>query len=247
MGKVDDREEIGIGGFTAFARVREQETITASAPSTPLEDGSLAHDHIIINPLQLNIEGRVADIHVKPRAEVTLFRRGLAEIGNISKYLPARTRSQINRAAALVVTVDNYAQKLKAVIADGRQAFEFFGSKDPEQNNREKFLEMLNEHYDDKELIQIETRSQVYERMVITSRVISRDNTTDDSLDFKITAQQLRFAEVIYTDIQKHFKSPAPGDAGDQTKGQESKGLNDAPEVETSLATSLKETISGVF
>jgi hypothetical protein len=245
--KVDDKERIGIGGFSALATVRQQETTTASAPATPLEDGSLAHDHIVLNPLQLNIEGRVSDILIKPTAEVVAFRRGLAEIGNITKYLPTRTQTQINRIAGLVVDADNYVKRLNAVVADGRQAFEFFGSKDDATGYRAQFLEMLESYHNGKTLMRIETPTRVFENMVIVSRVITRDNTADDVIDFKITAQQLRFAEVVYTDSQQYFKSPATGDAADKTKGQTSKGLNDAPEVESSLATSLKNSVSGLF
>ena len=75
--------------------------------------------------------------------------------------------------------------------------------------------------------------------MFITSRVISRDNTANDVVDFKITAQQLRFSEVIFTEIQTFFPNPASGTAADQTKGQENKGLNDAPDVETSLLSGI--------
>ena len=245
--KVDDKEEIGIGGFTALARVRQQETTTANVPVTPLEDGSLAHDHIVINPVQLNIEGRVSDIFIRPENISNTFRRSLTEIGNIDKYLPARTQGQINAVAGLLIDVDNYRRRINAVVEDGRQAYEFFGSKDEGSSFREQFLEMLKSYHESKSPMRIETPTQVYENMVITTRVISRDNTADDVIDFKITASQLRFAEVTYTDSQKYFKKPSTGAAGDKTKGQTSKGLNDSPEVPTSLATSIKNKVSGLF
>lgn len=244
MAQVDDKEEIGIGGFTALARVREQVTKTANAPATPLEDGSFAHDHIINNPIQLNIEGRVSDILIKPDAETTVFRRNLAEIGNITKYFPPMTQAQINKIAALVITFDSYRKKIEAVIRDGRQAYEFFGSKDTGGgNHRDRFIEMLDGYYNSKALMRIETGGKVYENMVITSRVTTKDNRAEDSIDYKIIAQELRFADVIYTDIQKYFPAPAPGSVGDQVGNRESKGLNDAPEAETSLLSGL----AGVF
>jgi hypothetical protein len=235
MSKVDDNQDIGIGGFTALARVREQETKTANAPTIPLEDGSFANDHIILNPIQLSIEGRVSSVHLKPRADISVFKRLAAEVGNITKYAPSRTQTQISRVAGLIISVNDSYNRINTAIKDGRQAFEFFGSKDSETSLIEKFLEMLDGYYESRTVMQIEIRSKIYENMVITSRVITRDNTTDDAIDFKITAQQLRFAEVIYSDVQKYFKEPAPGAAGDQVKGQESNGLNDSPEAETSL------------
>lgn len=247
MSRVDDREEIGIGGFTAIAYVRQLETITANIPATPLEDGSLAHDHIILNPVQLDIEGRVSDIFLKPNAFVTAFKRNFAAIGNITKYLPARTQTQINRVSELVLTVDNYTKKIDAVISDGRQALEFFGSKDSAQSLKDKFLEMLDGYYNSRTLMRIEIRGKVYENMFITSRVITRDNTAIDNVNFRINAQELRFAEVIYQEVQQNYSNPSSGAVSEQVKGQENKGLNDAPGVGAEQEESLLSSISGLF
>lgn len=246
--KVDDLEKVGIAGLTALVRIKQQETTTASAPSTPLEDGSLANDHIILNPVQINIEGRVTDIILRPQAESVAFRRGIAEIGNITKYAPTRTQTQANKVLGMIVDIDGYRAKLKALSENSQQAFDYFtGGNDTTVSNINQFLDKLEKLHLSKTPMVIETPTKVYKNMVIVSRVISRDNTTDKAIDFKITAQQLRFAKVIYTDSRKYFKAPATGSVSDKTKDKVNNGLNDLPEVETSFATSTKNAISGLL
>ena len=63
--RTDDRQEIGIGGFTADVRVNESIQMTSDAPDNYVEDGSVINDHVINNPIVLSIDGEVADIHEK--------------------------------------------------------------------------------------------------------------------------------------------------------------------------------------
>lgn len=245
--KIDDKQEIGIGGFTVLARVRNVITKTADAPDVPLEDGSIANDHVIINPVILEIEGRVSDIFIRPDVQATIFRRGLSEIGNITKYIPAQTQTQISKIVDIATDVNNVFKGISAVINDGVQLADFVGDKSPGgQSNQEKFIETLETYYNGSNLMRIEMPDTIYENMILTSRVIIYDNQKGTAIDFKLTAKQLRFADVIFTDVSEFFKSPAPGGVSNQTAGQESNGLNDAPEVETSFAATVASWL-GIF
>jgi len=51
-----DGEEVGIGGFTAFAQIREKFKRSASVPVTYLENGTHVNDHIIREPKTISIE-----------------------------------------------------------------------------------------------------------------------------------------------------------------------------------------------
>ena len=57
-----DGEEVGIGGFTAFAQVSEKFKSSASVPVTYLENGTHVNDHIIREPKTISIEGNVSDL-----------------------------------------------------------------------------------------------------------------------------------------------------------------------------------------
>lgn len=236
---VDDKQEIGIGGFTALAMVRNVVTKTADAPDTPLEDGSMANDHVIKKPIILEIEGKVADVFIRPAAEATIFRRALAEIGNITQYAPEQTATQASKAAAIALDANNVAKGIQSAINGGEQLIEFFGDKTSGRSNQELFLAALDAYYENSSLMRIEMPDRIYENMIITARPITYDNQNGTAIAFKITAKQLRFADVIFSDVSEFFSNPAPGSAGDQVAGQESNGLNDAPEVKTSLISSI--------
>ena len=236
--RVDDKQEIGIGGFTALARVRNVITKSVDAPDTPLEDGSMANDHVIKKPIILEIEGKVADIFIKPAAEANIFRRTLAEIGNITKYAPEQTATQASKAAAVALDANNVLKGIQAAIKDGEQLIEFFGDKTAERSNQELFLLALDTYYENDSLMRIEMPDRIYDNMIITARPITYDNQSG-AIAFKITAKQLRFADVIFSDASEFFANPAPGSVGDQVAGQESNGLNDAPDAPTSLISSI--------
>lgn len=234
--RVDDKQEIGIGGFSALARVRNVITKNVEAPDTPLEDGSMANDHVIKKPIIIEIEGKVADVFIRPAAETTVFRRALAEIGNINKYLPEESATQASKAAAIALDANNALKGIQAAIKDGRQLIDFFGDKTEERSNQELFLLALDSYYENSSVMRIEMPDRIYDNMIITSRPITYDNQNGSAIAFKITAKQLTFSDVIFSDVSEFFANPASGNVGDQTSGQESNGLNDAPE--TSLAAS---------
>lgn len=237
--RVDDKQEIGIGGFTALARVRNVVTKNVDAPDTPLEDGSMANDHVIKKPIIIEIEGKVADIFIKPAAEANIFRRALAEIGNISKYVPEQTATQLSKAVAIALDANNVSKGVQAAIKDGEQLIEFFGDKTEDRSNQERFLQTLDVYYENSGLMRIEMPDRIYDNMIITARPITYDNQQGTAIAFKITAKQLRFADVIFSDVSEFFANPAPGAVGDQVSGQESNGLNDAPAAPTSLISSI--------
>ena len=182
---------------------------------------------------------QAVDIFIRPSVEATIFRRSLAEIGNITKYFPEQTQTQLSKAAALILDANNIKKGIEAIINDGKQLIEFFGDKTEERGNQELFTQALDIYYENSTVMRIEMPDRIYENMVITSRVITYDAQRENAIDFKLSAKQLRFADVIFTDVSEFFRNPAPGDVSDQTSGQESNGLNDAPEASTSLASSI--------
>jgi len=90
-----DKEEIGIGGFTALVRVNESTSLTSQAPTIYLEDGSFAQDHIILDPMVLTIDGDVSEIHIKQSAFSEEQSRINANVGVIAQYLPSKTQMQV--------------------------------------------------------------------------------------------------------------------------------------------------------
>lgn len=229
------KQEIGIGGFTAMARVREAYKLTAEAPTTPVEDGSFVNDHIILKPLTITIEGDVSDVHVRASPIVRRWQRASAEIGNItSQYAPARTQSQLDRVNAIANDASDAVRRIDSLLDSGEQALDFFGNRDNSSKSiQEQFIDAMEALHFGKQIIAIDMPFRRHENMVITGVQATTDNQAD-STTFSIDAQQLQFAELQYAQIAR----PATG-LGGQTEDLVSKGPQEGKPVERSLLSSI--------
>jgi len=136
-----DGEEVGIGGFTAFAQISEKFKRSASVPVTYLENGTHISDHIIREPITLSIEGNVSDLFVLPSEPVAILQEHQAQIGNITQYAPARTQAQLSRVSGLVNDFVSAMDKADALISASQGAAKYLGNQDTETtSNIESFL-----------------------------------------------------------------------------------------------------------
>jgi hypothetical protein len=232
-----DIQEIGIAGFTLFAQVSSQVEFSSSVPVYPLEDGSFASDHIINNPTPLKIEGVVADTFERFNPVLEQYKRIQAEIGSVSKYLPGRTTAQLSRVAGFANDIADITRKIDTAVADGQQAADFFGDQSGSQTLRQQFYRTMKDLHDSKTLISIQGTYQIFENYRITSLTIAEDNETDD-ITFSLTAQEIRFAEIVFADVTEFFKKPSPGNQG-VTDGVKDKGKQAGTEVDSSLLASI--------
>lgn len=235
--RADQREEVGIGGFTLMARVRERSTQTADVPTTFLEDGSHVNDHIILNPLTLSIEGMVSDVFVRPGPLQEIVRDAQRELGVITQYIPGRTASQLSRVSGIVNDLDSAIRRADSALDAGEQIAQYAGLQDATaQSNQEKFLDVMEGIRNSKALISIEMPFRTYERMCITSLEITRDNQMN-ALSFAMEAQQFRFAETVYRQL-----SAAPNAAagnGGALDGETDRGAQEGEEVPSSFLFDL--------
>ena len=231
--------EIGIGGFSALVRVNESTTLTSKVPTTYLEDGSFAQDHIIIDPVILSIDGDVSEIHIKPTAFSEDLSRINSNVGVIAQYLPAKTQTQIQQANALIGDFTDRIRQVDKIIADGKQALSFLGNQSPTGKDlQEKFIDAMESLHYGKQLVSIDMPYRRHDNMRITSVQVARDNK-GKNIKFKITAQEVRFAATIFIDASEFMKSPAAG-LGGQTDGVTDKGPQAGEEVEQSLLFSVR-------
>lgn len=226
-------EEVGIGGFTLLAIVRQSFSLTSRAPTSYLEDGEYANDHIVNDPLILTIEGEVSDIHIRRNPALELQRRVSAQIGAITKYLPLRTQSQIGKIEALINDAADAARKINAAIEDGRNAWDFFGNKDSQSKGiQEQFIDFIESVFYGKQLINIDMPYRTHKNMSISISVDS-DNITN-STSFVITAKRLRFAETELAELTDFFPAASIG-LGGQEQGEKDKGAQTGEKQEESL------------
>lgn len=234
---LDEAQEIGIGSFTMYAMIRRNFSLKSDVPEIPIEDGSTISDHIILKPIEISIEGSVADIFLKRNVIAENYDRLQSEIGNVSKYLPEHTTSQISKINELAVDGATILNKVDAAVEDGKQALNYFGIKSDALTLRELFqLEMERLHYS-KMLVSLELPFTVEHDMRITSITFSDDNTANTTA-FTLTAKKVRKAKIIFDEVDNFFKNPSSGNQG-AAAGVKDKGSQTGDDAPTSLLSSV--------
>lgn len=201
-------QEVGIGGFTLFARVSEGVTYATGVPVHVLEDGSSVMDHLCPQPLSISISGTVADILLAPAVE-DIISKTSAKVGTISGFLPARTQSQIQAITDQALAVRDTVDRIGQLVDAGRNALDLFGDKSKSTPIREQFVDAMEQIYYGRQLVDIEVAYRTHKNMAITSLSITRDNGRE-ALDFTISAVQIRVAETEWSAVNDFFQAPAP-------------------------------------
>lgn len=233
----DEQEPVGIDGFFTYAKVREKETKARNVPTTYLEDGSHVNDHIIREPIKITIEGNVSNTFVQPSPALSAFREAQAQIGLITQYAPGRTQTQISRVSAIVGDVKNAVDFADDVVDRARRISDYLGfDDDVSKDNIQKFQDKMDALYASEAKIDIDALDKTYKNMCITMVETRRNNQTR-ALDFTLEAQELRFAQTIFTQIIA-AENPANGTQG-QTQGQSDKGPQEGDDVPESVATKI--------
>ena len=237
----ESTEEIGIGGFLLTARVLNTSNYTSKVPSTVLEDGSVVSDHIILNPLTLNISGFVSDIFLQSSPFDKILKRAQTAIGIISLYIPAKTASQLQNSLEFINEVTNRIDGLNADIANGKQLLSLFGldGTGGSATIQESFVSAMESLHFGKQLISIDMPFRRHNNMRIDTVNISRDNTLN-ALSYSIKATQVRFAETKFADSRRFFMKPSPA-LDDQTAVEKSNGVQEGRKLAQAEAERARE------
>lgn len=236
------KERVGIGGFWMLATVNESINMNSKIPTAWLEDGSAAQDHIVLDPTTITIDGEVSDIWIERNVAMEAITRTQAQIGTIATYLPTRTQSQVQKINAITNDATDKIREIERAYENGKQLAGFFGVSNAEKNIREQFIDHIESIHYGKVLISIETPYRVYDNMALPSIQINRDNQFE-ALTFKITAQKMRFADVVYADINEYFKKPGEGTEG-KLESASGKGPQKPEEVDKSVLTAGKDMLT---
>jgi len=224
-----DGEEVGIGGFTAFAQVSEKFKSSASVPVTYLENGTHVNDHIIREPKTISIEGNVSDLFVLPSEPVSILQEAQAQIGNITQYAPARTQAQLSRVSGLVNDFTSAMDKADALISASQGAAKYLGQQDKEaQTNIESFLAAMKGLQASDKRIKISSSLGSFANMYITALEITRDNQ-NRAINFTLEAQEIRTADT-FSMAASAAQNAAIATNG-QTDGETDKGTQEGEEV----------------
>lgn len=215
-------EEVGIGGFTLFARVSDQTQYSTASPTSVVEDGSYIGDHLINAPIKITISGDVADVFFDAPTPSKSDAR-VPTVGVTNSFLPKRTPSQGQRAAKVEDSAGDRRRGINEQISLGKNSGDFTGNKSGSKPIREQFVDFIESLHYGKQLTTISMPYRNHESMAINDVTITRDNQRG-ALAFTLTAQKFRIAKTIYSDVSRFYKKPAPA-VKSQTTGTKDKGV----------------------
>jgi len=215
-------EEVGIGGFTLFARVSDSTAYTTASPTSVVEDGNYAGDMLINSPIVINISGDVADIFIAEAPKSQAESR-LPTVGKMTGYLPGRTPSQTQEVAKIIDNADDKRREINERILLGQNSGDFAGNKSAGKSIREQFIDFIETVHYGKQLISISMPFRKHDSMAVNSLTIVRDNQRK-ALSFTLTAQKFRINKTIYSNVSQFYKKPAPS-VKSQVGGTADKGV----------------------
>lgn len=236
-------EEIGIGGFTTFARVNDSVEYTTDAPTSTVEDGSYIGDHLINKPIKLSISGDLADIFIADSVPSKSESR-LPTVGATTSFLPGRTPSQLQWVADIINTAQERKREIDEQVALGKNATDFTGNKTAGKSIREQFIDFVESIHYGKQLISISMPFRKHDNMAITSVVVTRDNQRK-ALTFTLTAQKFRVAKTLFVAVSQFYRKPAPS-VKSQTASTSDKGTQ-SPESTSGGARKEKSLLTSVL
>ncbi len=224
--RTDDRQRIGIGGFTADVRVSESIQMTSDVPDNYVEDGSVINDHVINNPIVINIDGEVADIHEKAVFAPPILIEAIDKAGELiaNTYIGSKTIQMIQKIEKIAEPITKAYEAVEDALNKGQQVYDFFSGQKA-KTRQDDFFDFLNQIYYSKQLISIEMPFRTYKNMRITSLSIVKDNTTEQALKYKLTAKEVRFAKTILVDSRKYFQKAPSASVKGKVADKENKGV----------------------
>ena len=235
-------QDVGIGGFKMYVALAVATSYDTQAPTSYLEDGSAVTDHLVNQPITLNMTINVADIFrdegLAPGIE-NLVRRTQAEVGVVTKYLSPRSKATEQRINSLLADVNDAYDALDTYYTEGEQLFSFFGDKTGTTAQKD-FFNFLDKTRNSKHLLSIQTAFRTYKSMALVSATPTQNNQTQYT-SINLRFQEVRVAETKTGKILPPENSRAKGTGGD-TGGAVNKG-DQAGKTPTSLLRSLSNFI----
>ncbi|ARJ43308.1 hypothetical protein B1H58_15545 [Pantoea alhagi] len=243
-------KNVGIGGFSMFARVSDSTQYPSQVPVDVLEDGSNASDDIINGPLVVTISGVVSDVYAdaEPGESFGII-PDYSRVGEVIEYIPAKTQQQLQKVNEIADRVEQQVLKAKRLVDKGADLFGLVGNPTSggAKGLREQFLDFIEAIYYGKQLISVEVDYRTHENMALSGLALNTDNQTMETR-FEATFTKINFTQITTTPISRYFKSPSAA-AKSKTAGVANKGaqtpadnskVSGGPVRSKSLATSLK-------
>lgn len=198
-----DVGEVGIGGYTIFARVNERFSLTAQSPTHYVEDGTSLNDHRTRNPELLTLNGVIGDIYSAPNSFVERVTALNDDLGLITSYQPVLSEPQQQLYDQIRANAESRIERLERVLNSGVQANRILGNLDT--NTRplvQQFIEAMEAIHYSSQLISIDMPFRTYKQMSVEDFTYDRDNTSN-GISFTLTAKRMRIADLDFVNVER--------------------------------------------
>lgn len=224
-GGKEEPVEIGIDDITIMIRITESESYTSEVATTLLEDGSNASDHVIINPVTINITGDVSDIFRSASTFAQITDEIQSQIGAVDGYIPAKTQQQLSKISAIANDLNDVNRAIENAYNKGSNILNSFkNNSNAADGNQKKFYDEIVAKQRAGQRVKIKMPFKTHENMIITNIDFGWDNEFD-STGFSLSAQQIRFATSAVTRIDTQIINPSEGTGG-SVEGEVNKSTN---------------------
>lgn len=225
-------QAVGIGGFKAYAMVRESTSGTRQLPTSVLEDGGHAHDHIIIEPIKVEMTIDISDNFIELEPNIPIFKAVDKSLGSITQYIPTRAMSTINKMNNIRTGFEQTLRRADNALDAGANLFSMLGGAGL-SSHRDNFVQALHSLHNSDALVTLQTRHKTYRNMALSSFDYSTDNKRQ-AIEANLTFEQLEFRSLLEVAIDKLQKNPAPG-ASTSVGGVVEKGSQSVSKKQTSV------------
>lgn len=222
-------EQIGVGGFSLFARVNESLSLKADNPTTYVEDGSSLNDHRVKKPEALTITGVVGEVYRAPNTLVDRVQVIDDNLGQITQYFPRLTATQNLNYKAVSSNAISQINKIDDLISAGTQANSLLGNLDNiSKPLGEQFIDAMESIHYGNQLISIEMPYRVFDSMSIKSITVDRSNASK-GIEFTIEAERIRIADLSFVAVER--VPVRNGGTAEKVSGSPAQSLNGQAET----------------
>jgi len=196
---------VGIAGYVAGVRIKEEVVRTSTVTSTVVEDGSTIADHIINQPTIITIEGEIGNVEIVAKQKRSHNADYTTAPGIITSFLPERTSVQLTELSNTIDTIDNVIDGIDSV-SDITSIFDLF---QPLTTKEEKlrFYQHFERLYESKSLVDVEMVDKVYKNMAIS--YFRAVESGGNYVGYKIILQEVRFAKTLMGQNEELKENPS--------------------------------------
>lgn len=199
--------KVQMGGIVLDVSLSENHQRTSVVTQSEIEDGSAIHDHVVLNPKQLIIEGFISDTPLAFNSiGVDKSFSGLVKsgVGLIAGTAVSGVTSALNNAfGGKNSTASNLAQ-VTAALGVASLAAKITGLP----RKVEDIFAVLEELWVDREPFTVATKLHVYDNMIIASLSVPRNARIGRGIQFTATLQQITIVKSSTIDIADFRLAP---------------------------------------